>query len=240
MTAILYSEGLRDIGAGGPFDDDDDGDERAGPLRHLIQGVLGHPDGLEIECRKLGHVHGGRETHGMRGYAKKVHRAIRDAQRNGHAGIIVVIDRDGASGDRRLGNLQQGRERAREQDGERGKPSLPCALGVAQEMVESWLLGDAAAWRRAFGLDAPAPPTDPEVNTGAGGSPRCAKRMLERRLEQAGAQPNFMSYTELARHIQAEELVRSCPRSFRPFAEELRREIGPIYGMPWTPGRAAD
>lgn len=225
MTAILYSEGLRDIGASGPFDDQ----ESHGPLRHLIADVLGHPDGLVIEGRTLGRVHGGRETHGMSGYARKVHRAIRDVQRDGDDGIIVVIDRDGPKGDQRLANLQQGRTRAREQDVEHGKQSLPCALGVAQEMVESWLLGDPGAWQRAFGQGAPAPPADPELNTGVRGSSRYAKAVFERLLEQAGEPANLRGYTRLAKHIQTEALESKCPRSFKPFADELRNELGPLY-----------
>jgi hypothetical protein len=228
MTVLLYSEGLRDLGQASPDPLDPSG-VTAGPLRHLIENVLGRPDGLYIKSKHLGKVHGRRDrvSDSTRGYAHKVSRAMRDAVRDGHDAIIVVIDRDGPAGKQRLDRLQQGRARGCADD-----RSVPCALGMAQEMVESWLLGDADAFARAFGDAAPRPPHDPEVATGARGSEQYAKRVLEDLLEGAGQARDWHGYSALARAIDTRVLEQNCQRSFAPFADDVRRHIGPIYGVP--------
>lgn len=233
MTVRLYSEGLRDLGEASPDPLDSSG-VADGPLRHLIRHVLGDPDGLHIESRRFGKVHGtrARKPHdSTSGNDRKVYRAMRDAVRDGCDAIIVVIDRDGPAKKQRMDKLCRGRELARADD----KGAVPCALGVAQEVVESWLLGDANAFARAFGDDAPRPPHDPEVATGARGSKQYAKDVLKGLLERAGQACDWQSYSVLARAIDTSALEQMCHRSFAPFAGELRQYIGPIYGRPYKP-----
>ncbi|MCB9764072.1 MAG: hypothetical protein H6739_30150 [Alphaproteobacteria bacterium] len=224
---LLVSEGQRDFGdEEGPWCEDPD---REGPLRPLVAALLHHPDGLFMRSRKLGKVHGTRRRHGIgptqRGLAFKVERVIRDAVRDGCDGVIVVIDQDSRAGaDRRalLARLEEGRAAA---------AATPCALGVAQPMVEAWLMGDPGAWARAFGPIAPSPQGNPETTTGAGGSPRYAKAVLEALLKQAGCDEVLVGYTQVARASDVEVLIAACAVSFKPFAEEVRGRIGPLYGV---------
>lgn len=216
---ILYSEGRLDLGEDDIFADDD----AAGPLRVLLESLLDHCGWVLIEPRLFGKVHGGRESHGLRGFARKVHRVLRDAELNDEQALIIVVDRDGTPGRSRFEELDRGR-----QDSE-----VPCAIGVAQEMVEAWLLGDPGAWERAFGTDAPKPPNDPEVRTTANSpSPNSAKQVLRRLLDDANATgSNLQRYTLIARNTRWQALAVGCPRSFKPFAEEVRERIGPMFGV---------
>ena len=145
---------------------------------------------------------------------------------DGDDAVIIVIDRDGPKNAGRIDSLKRGRASL--------QTTVPSALGVAQEMVESWLLGDPGAWRRAFGPDVPPLPPQPEEETKAGGSPRYAKRVFRELV--ATAQPDTRAgwlelYTTVAHHSDWEALEGNCPKSFAPFAREVRCNVGPVFGV---------
>ncbi|MEL6349837.1 MAG: hypothetical protein AAFV53_42430 [Myxococcota bacterium] len=166
MTTILYSEGALDLGEPGLFVDED----HQGPLRLIVEGLLDQCDWLQLEPRKFGRVHGGRDSHGLSGFAKKVYRALKDAELDGETALIIVVDRDGTPRRSRFDELDEGCTAA--------GSTVPCAIGVAQEMVEAWLLGDPGAFQRAFGADAARPPHDPEVSTTANSRASAGGRLL--------------------------------------------------------------
>lgn len=220
MTAIVYSEGALDLGTEAPFEQSD----AEGPLRVLIRQTLDGCEWLLLEARPLGKVHAGKETHGLSGNARKVLRVLRDAERDNDDAVFVVIDRDGLEGRGRLAALRRGREQA-----EATGATVPAALGVAQEMVEAWLLGDSKGWTRFCGQKPPPSlPSDPEVDTGSSRSKRPAKSTLQRCVEEYrhDGENNVVLYTRLAKNLDWEEVAKSCPRSFEPFAKEVRERVG--------------
>lgn len=219
MTVVLYSEGRRDLGSPEPFAPH----AEPGPLRVLVGRVLGDRDALYIETRAFGRVHGTRGGTGLGGFARKTCRALRDAKRDGDDAVVIVVDRDGHSGKGKLAELLSGRDAA--------AVPVASAIGVAQEMVESWLMGDATGWRAAY-PHADPPPADPETDTGDRRSERYAKKVLEDLLEPHRDGKSWVAtYTRLAEHIDLRRLEETCHRSFAPFAAELRNNVGPCYGV---------
>lgn len=220
MTALLFSEGVLDLGEGTPFADD----SREGPLRVLIHNVLHDCDGLFLEARRLSKVHGDGERNGLRGFALKAFRALRDAEREGKDAVFIVVDEDGRPKERRLERLQEGRAAANHQPAS--------AIGVAQPMVEAWLMGDADGWQKCFGADAPAPPANPEADTGNSSSRRYAKDVLWQ-LSQGhrGDDDRLTTYVRLAEQLDWRRVADACPRSFAPFAAEARANVAPVYGI---------
>jgi len=218
MTAVLYSEGPLDLGHEEPFEQG----STEGPLRVLIRQLLDGGGWLLVESRPLSRNHnlpGDAAPHGL---DHKASRALRDAKRDGDDAVFIVIDRDGREGAVRLGKLKKGRESVVD--------AVPSAFGVAQEMVESWLMGDVEGWKRCFGSDLQLPPSDPEINTGTRRSKRYAKTVLQALAGVQGRCPTdekqVETYTRLALCLDWKVVAKTCHRSFAPFAAEVRERVG--------------
>ena len=91
-------------------------------------------------------------------------------------------------------------------------------------MLEAWALGDREAIRRVRSrrIDDADVPARPEVLWGdqrdpTSNHPKC---VLTRVL---GQEPNARSFEDLARESDPSTLRASCPESFKPFEEELRK-----------------
>lgn len=211
MSAVLYSEGALDLGSEEPFEQG----PGEGPLRVLIRAILDGCEWLHVETRRFPRIHGDRASQGLKGNARKAYLALRSAELDGDDAVFIVVDRDGGAGAKRLDDLRRGRTAS--------TGSVPSAIGVAQEMVESWLLGDSVGWRKCFGSAAAQLPSDPEVQTGARGSPSYAKKVL---WDLVGDRPRnetaVETYTRLARQLDWQTLAKTCHRSFKPFADEVR------------------
>lgn len=186
----------------------------------LLHKLCGKPDRLRVKPKGQIHLQG-------KSLSQKVRFAKRQACYNPstHA-VVFVLD---SEGDRR--QLQQRRdelETGRDQE----LPDFPMAVGVAHPCIESWLLADAAAIRRALDLDRspkvpgrpeelPAPCNDRNNNP----KTELAKLSPAARKELSVAEKNAIA---LAMNDMGQ--VRSrCPQGFAPFADEVEERIGPLF-----------
>jgi hypothetical protein len=158
---------------------------------------------------------------GKKGLAEKVRASIREAVRRGCDGAVVVVDRDGTgSNGAKLARMRQGREEARS-----AGEGVPTALGVAIETMEAWLLSDERALSEVCGATVPKQP-NPEGLAGTKGSPNHPKTRLAGILFAVGEIGS--NKAQVAARADLDVMEKRCPHGFKPFAEEVRRELGPL------------
>lgn len=131
MRVVVLGEGNTDVTV-------DDWSLRRGALRVFVQRILGAHLGRRIEDSEIRGDRLPRLNSGG-GYPRKVRAAI-----DLHSGecnlLVIVVDRDGHT--ERLRLLQLGRDDAEVT----GNPLAAfTVVGIAQEMIEAWLLADPAA-----------------------------------------------------------------------------------------------
>ncbi|HEY3353150.1 MAG TPA: hypothetical protein VGQ83_07890 [Polyangia bacterium] len=160
------------------------------------------------------------------GYARKVEVAVAEADADGFDGVVILADRDGPGGHDRLDALKAGRRAAQ------ARTALPCAVGVAIETIEAWLLVPSAV-KAGLGLErTPPEPPAPETLAGRKGTPTHPKSVLgtwradvpEGRFDTVTA-----VYAAIAEEIDPAALESRCPAGFAPFAAEVRAEIAPLF-----------
>ena len=136
---------------------------------------------------------------------------------------MFVVDSDG--------NLQKRNDDIVSGRGD-AKVPIPMALGVAHPCIETWLLTDETAIRRALDLSAtPKVPDQPE------GLPApCQDRRHNPKTElakAAGVNRGDLSAKEkdaIALAINdVDRLKTRCPLGFAPFADEVDRHIRPLF-----------
>ena len=155
--------------------------------------------------------------------AQKVRFAKRQARLNRSAGVTFVVDSEGDL-KQRSRNLTRGRTM---EPGE-----FPMAVGVAHPCIESWLLADPLAIRRAFNMATNPPvPDEPESLP----SPRQDRKNNPKTAlaTSVGASKQELSVVEkerIAAAMNDMDLVRTrCPEGFGPFAGEVHEHIRPLF-----------
>ena len=108
---------------------------------------------------------------------------------------------------------------------------------IPMKMIESWLMGDPAAFSCAFsraGVEETHKnrrqgrqetcPNQPELDWGAHGDPSSnyPKNRLARILDVYGKTCNRETFCEIAEHSNVETLRQTCPISFADFYEQVR------------------
>lgn len=200
-SIVVLSEGPHEVG-------DAEGQVGRGALPALpclVDRLLGEPKDVCYRPRVFRH-----EAH-VRGYKKKVQAAMRKARNLGAVGVAVVVDRDGRSNRGRLGELQEGRDAM--------SPALavPCAVGVAVEAFDAWMIADAGAVERAVpGAGGQAHP-DPESMDA-----RAAREYARQRLGKGLRE----KYAAIAGVVDLLALKRKCKEGFLPFADEVEKHLG--------------
>ena len=158
-----------------------------------------------------------------RGWKNKAKAARKLAQQNRSHAAVFVVDSEGDLA---------GRSEALKQGREAGPSHPPMVIGIAHPCIESWLLADAAAIRRALDLpgtpDVPAEPeTLPAPCEGSRNNPKEVLRNL------AGATTKELPVREkdeIAKAMNDMHLVRKrCPLGFAPFADEVDECICPLF-----------
>jgi len=182
----------------------------------LIHRVIGSPVSFSCETRLLkdvgGHVRG--KGHG---YTKKVIAAILEARRDGFASVAVLVDRDRRGVQDTLHPLQAGRDAS-----PAGCP--PCAVGVAVETFDAWMVVDGKAIQAAGGDGSRSHP-DPEGMDGVESSGNHPK---VRAAEVFGGGEGLgEKYAVVAKHVGIELLKKQCLKGFAPFAKEIEEFVRP-------------
>jgi hypothetical protein len=150
-------------------------------------------------------------------WGKKVYSAIWHAA-NGSDGqafdaVVMLVDRDGPKNDRRLSDMQQGRR-------EYGESRFPCALGVAVEAFDAWMIADSKGIAAAGG-DGTKSHTKPE-------DPRLPKDAADAIFGTHGGTGLGPKYAIVAEKADLARLEKACPKGFAPFADEVRERIAPV------------
>lgn len=164
-----------------------------------------------------------RRTHG---YEAKVRAALLQIDRGVIRvdGLVCVVDEDN---DRERRSLPDAAHAL-------ASETCPIAAGVAIRSIEAWTLGARKAVLQALGttLDmvvktCPPGPVE-EFYEGAGDRSRRPKHVLQRLAHELGrVQDSLELREEIASQTDPDELCRSCPDGFKPFADALRAAFGP-------------
>lgn len=210
-TVLVLGEGRHELGS--ELDSPLHGDELPA-LPRLIHRLLSESRRASYTCRAFKTV---RAIHGRGGkFAKKTVAAVRWAKRNGFGAVVIVIDRDRRPDRERLTALRQGRDLVG------GPPYPPCALGVAVETFDAWMIADNRAIKAAGG-DSGKCHSTPESLDGREGTGRHPKDRAAEILGQGLGE----KYAAVAAVVDLELLEKQCPKGFKPFADEVRQRIGP-------------
>ncbi|HUT01979.1 MAG TPA: hypothetical protein VM031_05965 [Phycisphaerae bacterium] len=152
-------------------------------------------------------------------YGRKAQGAIRQARQGRYHAAVIVIDRDRAPGTRKLRPLQEARDQLQHQ----GFP--PCAIGMAVEAFDAWMIADGNAVKAAGGNPAKThrSPENLDKKEGTGGHPK------DLAMQVFGGRDRVAEkYAVVAANADLALLERTCPKGFAPFAEEVREWIGPV------------
>ncbi len=125
----------------------------------------------------------------------------------------------------------------------RPQKAIQCVAIIPMKMIESWMMGDPAAFEKAFGKPVGKEkkkgkekqnknifPSKPELEWGAkddsdGNYP---KHRLQRILTLYQKEACREVFCEIANHSDIETLCKSCPISFRDFCGQLRA-LGTVH-----------
>jgi hypothetical protein len=210
----VFGEGKADLGR-----DAEPGPPTQGIVPILLHRLCNRPRNMLVKRNAYAFLHG-------KGLPQKVRFARRQAFYNRSAGAVFVIDSEGDQSDlkKKKAELEQGRSY--------DFPEFPTAIGVAQPCIESWLLADGAAIRRALELPAtPAVPEQPEQLPApcrdAGNNP---KAVLSAAVGSRKQDLSAADKDKIARAMNDLDLVRArCPLGFAPFADEVDKRIRPLF-----------
>jgi len=159
-----------------------------------------------------------RRLHG-RGFAKKVRAAVADAIRAEADAVVFVSDRGGAKNRERLSAMQRGKEESREKG-----LFMPTVVGLAIEELEAWLLADAAAVSTVSGVPAKGATQDPETIEDP-------KNTLRQQCEgDTSGRREWQRHEAIAQAADINALVTRCPKGFKPFHDEIRTALLPLFG----------
>jgi hypothetical protein len=163
--------------------------------------------------------------HRATGLVRKVVGTVREANIQGLDAVVVVMDRDGEKNANRVREFKEGRDCAARE------VPIPTAVGVAIETLEAWLLADEPAIGRALGLETPpAKGIDPEKLTGRSGAPDHPKTMLKKLLASDSQDRGYVEQVEaIAREADVEVVEKRCSKGFKPFADEIRQFLVPLF-----------
>jgi Domain of unknown function (DUF4276) len=155
------------------------------------------------------------------GYANRLRGLLALPEGREADAIVMVVDRDGDRHKDRIVELNKGREELK-------KANKPCAVGVAIEMIEAWLLADEKALRSCLEDHAIQRQPDPENLTGHDeASDHHPKGRLERLMALALGHDIPSSdfpfhYAAIALAAEVHVLEQRCPQGFQPFAAQVR------------------
>lgn len=190
MKVLVVAEGRHELG---------------GALESLIRRLATQPLECSFERVSRGniHVHRGKG----RGYFKRAIRWMREAEKRGFDGIVLVIDQDNyPERKRELDDAQEHLEGV----------SIPRALGVAIRTFDAWMLADERAVSKALNHPVPAAPHPEDIH-----DPKdyCTKLLRESGCDLSQTE----MYAAVASTAEISLLARRCPRGFAPFAERVRK-----------------
>jgi Domain of unknown function (DUF4276) len=226
MRLLILGEGATDLGRIGV----DGSLEMEGALPILVRKLVDRVAPqvpVEIRAQQISKIRLFNKRIGRSGYgyANKLLALLALKEGREVEAVIAVVDRDGERHDDRIAELNRGRN-------ELGNANKPCAVGVAIEMIEAWLLADEKALRIALADTSIQRQPDPEtLTTNDEKSDQHPKTRLRRFIEDSPSRENSDDspdlYAAVARAIDVDVLEHRCPRGFGPFAKQVRELVLP-------------
>ncbi len=150
------------------------------------------------------------------GYANKL--GLMPGLREGREAdaIVAVVDRDGEKNKGKIVELNKGRE-------ELQKANKPCAVGLAIEEIEAWLLADEKALRTALNDPNIQRQPDPESLKGHKESKVRLQLLIDQNQANQATPDGLVGLcAEIARASEIKALETRCPDGFKPFAAQVR------------------
>jgi hypothetical protein len=215
LRILLVGEGTHELGS---YRDEYAEQDDLPALAGLVRRLLGHHPSPRFFCRAakdIRNIHRGKLGSRL---SKKVYSAIWYARHGKHApldAVVLVIDRDGPRQAGRLAEMRQGRDKY-------GPNVVPCALGLAIEQFDAWMIADPDAVRVAGGKPAEADQAPESIR-----DPKAAADRVFGTQHGTGLGPR---YAIVASNADLDALEEACPEGFRPFADEVRERIRPVAG----------
>lgn len=214
LRVVVYGEGKHELGAGAPREVSR---KEMPALARLVDRLLGEPQHVSYECRPFSRVPPVHKK-GPR-FARKTQSAIYQAHRDGFDAVAVVVDRDRNSDADRIEALREGR------DGMGPGNYPPCAVGVAVETFDAWMIVDGGAVKAAGGK-AGNSFLGAEGLSGKEGSKKHPKDVARTIFGEDASLSE--RYAIVAGCVDLEHLVKCCPRGFGRFAEDIRTHLTPV------------
>ncbi|MDY7010775.1 MAG: DUF4276 family protein [Planctomycetota bacterium] len=181
-------------------------------LPRLVHRLLKEPTGTTYTCRyskDVPRIHGRRHR-----YAKKAIWAIVEASRNDFDAVVIVIDRDRRVEKETIQPLREGRDSCSIS----GK--IPCAVGCAVETFDAWMIADGNAIKHAGGVGNHKNPESLYGKEGKGKHPKdIAANIFD------GKRGLSKKYAIVAENVDLLSLEKTCPKGFKPFANDVREKI---------------
>jgi hypothetical protein len=202
--------------------------ESEGVLPVLVRKILLEIDAertIEFRAKRLKDVRSFSKSKKIQasqyGYAAKLQLILGLKEGREAEAVVAVVDRDSEKYHGRIDDLNEGRAFLQ-------KKGKPCAVGMAIEEIEAWLLADEKALRSALGDDSIQRQPDPEgLSSRDEQSDQNPKRRLARLMEQAlgsavsrSEVPDYFS--RIAQDSDIQQLETRCPEGFCPFAAQVR------------------
>lgn len=188
-----------------------DGERDAVTVPTLVSRILGRNFGEE--CRNWARLHGA-----GRGYKKKLLFAMIQAREVRADALVATVDRDRDKTDAKVETLQNTRDSRRS-----WARYIPTAVGQAIPHGEAWLLDDPAAVRTVLKL-----PTNQQIpNVTKVRSPKSELEDLLASSSRYRETPRSI-WADIADAIDITRYQHSEKTGFSEFADDVRREIGPI------------
>ncbi len=199
-----------------------DGERDAATLPPLLRTLLPHKFQDESTPWPVRLHAGQRKVRGyaLKGYGRKLYYVLRSARSAGVDGVAACVDADKDRNRERLKQMIEAREADRSE-----LPSLPTALGEARPHNEAWLLDDPAAVRK--GLCLPKDTEVPAVSRVA--YPKAELERLHNASPRADERPLDV-WRDIATHVQIERSNHREDTGFQAFADEINRELAPLFG----------
>jgi len=154
-------------------------------------------------------------------YARKVKQAIRMAWEEKFDAVVIVVDRDRHHDSDRIVPLRQGRD---EMD---IKPFPKCAVGVAVETFDAWMIVDGNAAKLCGGDPAKTHANPESLHGKEGRGPSEHPKEVVAAIF-GNAHGLAEKYAAIAEVVNLDLLEDCCPQGFKPFADEVRERVGPV------------
>ena len=217
LRVLLVGEGRHELG---DRQEEFLSGDALGPLATLVCRIINRDETIRFFGRagkRIRNVHRGKASSA---WVKKVYSAIWHAANDtdGHAfdAVVIVVDRDGEKNSNRLSHMKQGRDMF-------GASRFPCALGVAIEAFDAWMIADAQAIEAAGGDGDKAHASPEEIHR--------PKEEADAIFGTRGGTGLGFRYAVVAGKADLACLESCCPQGFKPFADEVRDKIGSRVGL---------